>query len=100
MHHLLLCLSPVQCVRHPRAGLLTSGGVPAQFCQEIEPGNARAIECLEKHRDDPGFSPICKKDVDALLAARIKDFRLDPQLKRVCGLDIQVGTLWRCQGGG
>ncbi len=80
-----------------KASPLTVGVVPRQFCQEIEPGNARAIECLEKHRDDPGFSATCKKDIDALLAARIKDFRLDPQLKRVCGLDIQVCTLWRRQ---
>ena len=61
-----------------------------QFCKDIEPGHSRAIECLEKHREEPGFSPKCKGDVEDLLAARIKDFRLDPQLKRVCAVDIEV----------
>jgi len=28
--------------------------------------------------------------VEDLLAARIKDFRLDPQLKRMCNVDIDV----------
>ncbi len=65
-----------------------------QFCADIEPGHSRAIECLEKHREEPGFNAACKADVEDLLAARIKDFRLDPQLKRMCNVDIDVSLCY------
>jgi Cysteine rich repeat len=55
-----------------------------QFCPNIEPGNARAKECLEQHRDDPKFSEGCRKEVIAMMEFRAADYRLDAQLREVC----------------
>lgn len=63
-------------------------GPVLQFCPDVQPGNARAKECLEEHRDQPGFSPECKAEVEKMMADRAADFRLDAKLKRLCVDDI------------
>ena len=60
-----------------------------QFCGETAPGNARAKECLEQHRDDANFSTGCKEELETMIAARSADFRLDSQLKKQCTKDIE-----------
>ena len=60
-----------------------------QFCGDVAPGNARAKECLEQHRDETGFSAGCKEELELMMAARAADFRLDPKLKKQCKKDIQ-----------
>ena len=59
-----------------------------QFCPDVQPGNARAKECLEEHREEPDFSPECKTEVEKMMAERAADFRLDSKLKRLCQDDI------------
>lgn len=61
-----------------------------QFCADVPPGNARAKECLEDSREQPGFSPGCKEEVEKMMASRATDFRLDPKLRQLCADDIQV----------
>jgi Golgi apparatus protein 1 len=61
-----------------------------QFCSDVPPGNARAKECLEDNRQQPGFTPACKEQVEKMMAARAADFRLDPKLRQLCAEDIQV----------
>ena len=64
-----------------------------QFCAEVPPGNARAKECLEDSREQPGFSPQCKVEVEKMMESRASDFRLDPKLRQLCADDIQVNAL-------
>ncbi len=65
--------------------------VPAlQFCADVPPGNARAKECLEDNREQPGFSLGCKAEVEKMMENRASDFRLDPKLRQLCADDIQV----------
>lgn len=61
-----------------------------QFCADVPPGNARAKECLEDNRLQPGFTPACKAEVEKMMEARAADFRLDPKLRVLCDEDIQV----------
>ncbi len=63
-----------------------------QFCADVPPGNARAKECLEDSREQPGFSATCKTEVEKMMESRASDFRLDPKLRQLCADDIQVGT--------
>lgn len=57
-----------------------------QFCKDIEPGNARAKECLEENREK--LSSGCKDEVDDMIERRVHDFRLDPKLRDACEEDI------------
>ena len=68
--------------------LRRSGG--EQFCADVPPGNARAKECLEDNREQPGFSAGCKMEVEKMMESRAADFRLDPKLRVLCEEDIQV----------
>ena len=64
----------------------------------MPPGNARAKECLEDAREQPGFSATCKTEVEKMMESRASDFRLDPKLRQLCADDIQVDTIalfWR-----
>lgn len=60
-----------------------------QFCSDVQPGNARAKECLEDHMNDAGFSPPCKGELEKMMEARAADFRMDPKLRTLCAEDIQ-----------
>lgn len=60
-----------------------------QFCGDVPPGNARAKECLEQHRNEANFSTACKDELESMIIARSADFRLDPQLKTHCVKDIE-----------
>lgn len=60
-----------------------------QFCGDVAPGNARAKECLEQHREEANFSRGCKEELETMIQARSADFRLDSQLKRQCTKDIE-----------
>ena len=59
-----------------------------QFCPDVQPGNARAKECLEEHREDTGFSPQCKTEIEKMMSERAADFRLDAKLRQLCSDDI------------
>ena len=71
-----------------RSGLTGERG--AQFCAEVQPGNARAKECLEDSREKEGFSKPCREELEKMMAARAADFRLDPKLRQLCARDIQA----------
>ena len=62
----------------------------AQFCADVQPGNARAKECLEDNREQPGFSAGCRTEIEKMMEARAADFRLDPKLRQLCADDIQA----------
>ncbi len=56
----------------------------------MQPGNARAKECLEDSREKEGFSKPCREELEKMMAARAADFRLDPKLRQLCARDIQA----------
>lgn len=47
-------------------------------------------DCLESHREDPGFSAECKEEFEAMMEKRAADFRLDSTLREVCADDIEA----------
>ena len=65
-----------------------TAGVGVQFCPDVQPGNARAKECLEENREKPDFSPQCKVEIEKMMADRAADFRLDAKLRKMCSEDI------------
>ena len=60
------------------------------FCASVPPGHGAAQACLEAARHKPGFTPACRDALDALLARRAADFRLDPGLRAACAADADV----------
>uniref|UniRef100_A0A061QLM5 Golgi apparatus protein 1 n=1 Tax=Tetraselmis sp. GSL018 TaxID=582737 RepID=A0A061QLM5_9CHLO len=60
-----------------------------KFCSDVKPGNARAKDCLEEKRNEPGFSEDCKKEIENMMERRAVDFRLDPELRTLCRDDIE-----------
>eukprot|EP00898_Chlorokybus_atmophyticus_P007954 jgi/Chlat1/815/Chrsp104S01269 len=60
-----------------------------KFCADVPPGNARVKDCLEDHRDDADFSPECKTVFEEMMERRAADFRLDPELTKMCAKDIE-----------
>ncbi len=68
----------------------------------MQPGNARAKECLEDSREKEGFSKPCLEELEKMMAARAADFRLDPKLRQLCARDIQARArraLCSCRAG-
>ncbi|WIA10935.1 hypothetical protein OEZ85_011100 [Tetradesmus obliquus] len=69
------------------------------FCPHVPPGNARARDCLVAARNEEGFSSACRDELEAMIEARVRDFRIDARLRRVCkdqmqdciGMDIYEG---------
>jgi golgi apparatus protein 1 len=59
-----------------------------QFCADVPPGNARAKDCLEEHKDDEGFTAGCKDEIEKMMSERAADFRLDYKLREACADDI------------
>lgn len=45
-------------------------------------------DCLEDSMDKNGFSSDCKEELDAQLAKRVTDFRLDTELRSACDSDL------------
>lgn len=46
-------------------------------------------ECLEDHLDEPKFASDCKEELDAVIARRVADFRLNTVLRDACAGDLQ-----------
>ena len=46
-------------------------------------GNAAVKDCLEESREEEGFSPECKQELETMMERRAKDVRLDIALMAV-----------------
>jgi len=57
-----------------------------KFCKDVEPGNARAKDCLEEHRKE--LSGPCQEEIDAMIEKRVRDLRLDSRLRSTCENEI------------
>lgn len=60
-----------------------------QFCRDVPPGHMRAIDCLEMNRYEPDFTQGCRDVLEASIAERSADFRLDSSLRAACKKDIK-----------
>mmetsp|Transcript_18814 Transcript_18814/g.52452 ORF Transcript_18814/g.52452 Transcript_18814/m.52452 type:complete len:892 (-) Transcript_18814:83-2758(-) len=60
-----------------------------RFCPDVKPGANRAKECLEDSREETGFSEDCRSELEAMMARRAVDFRLDAKLRELCSQDIE-----------
>eukprot|EP01025_Chloroclados_australasicus_P047088 TRINITY_DN5227_c0_g2_i3.p1 TRINITY_DN5227_c0_g2~~TRINITY_DN5227_c0_g2_i3.p1 ORF type:complete len:747 (-),score=90.56 TRINITY_DN5227_c0_g2_i3:695-2935(-) len=61
-----------------------------KFCKDIPAGEGRALQCLMENHMKKGFSQECNQEIVKLLFKRIKNIKLDPQLTKVCGKDINI----------
>lgn len=61
-----------------------------KFCPDVEPGRSEAIDCLIEHKEDDGFSKECRAEIDGMIERRVRDFRVDSRLRRVCQTDIKT----------
>ncbi|GAX78146.1 hypothetical protein CEUSTIGMA_g5588.t1 [Chlamydomonas eustigma] len=59
-----------------------------KFCGQSLPGNSQVKDCLEKNRNQKGFSSECKEEIDQLIERRVRDFKLDFRLRNSCEKDI------------
>ncbi|KAF8068300.1 hypothetical protein HT031_001987 [Scenedesmus sp. PABB004] len=59
-----------------------------RFCADVQPGNAAARDCLVEHRNDRAFTPACRDELEGMIEARVRDFRIDSRLRRVCEAPI------------
>lgn len=57
-----------------------------QFCKDVQPGLARAKDCLEDNRDE--LSSACKEEIETMIERRVRDFRLDSRLRQACENEI------------
>eukprot|EP00878_Enallax_costatus_P020866 GHUV01022075.1.p1 GENE.GHUV01022075.1~~GHUV01022075.1.p1 ORF type:complete len:715 (+),score=210.45 GHUV01022075.1:1362-3506(+) len=64
-------------------------GDKKRFCQDVQPGHAAARDCLVAYRNDPTFTPACRDELDAMIEARVRDFRIDSRLRKVCEIPIR-----------
>eukprot|EP00879_Flechtneria_rotunda_P002629 GHRR01002831.1.p1 GENE.GHRR01002831.1~~GHRR01002831.1.p1 ORF type:complete len:772 (+),score=213.92 GHRR01002831.1:193-2316(+) len=59
-------------------------GDKKRFCSDVEPGHAAARDCLVENRNEKGFTQACRDELEAMLEARVRDFRIDSRLRKVC----------------
>lgn len=57
-----------------------------QFCKDVQPGSARAKDCLEENREE--LSEGCREEIDTMIERRVRDFRLDSRLRQACENEI------------
>lgn len=58
------------------------------FCKDVPHGEARAIRCLQEHKDDPDFGKECRSQVQEYEAQASSDYRLNYRLAKACKADI------------
>lgn len=59
-----------------------------KFCEDVDPGHMAAQECLEDNMEESGFSAECAEELEATIAKRVQDFRLDSALRGACAGDL------------
>ena len=48
------------------------------------------LKCsLEDHREEEGFTPACRDEMEASIARRAADFRLDAPLRAACAGEVE-----------
>ncbi len=65
----------------------------AAHCQGVRPGKARVFTCLLSHIESADYSTGCRDQLAAQQARRVKDWRLDYDLRQACKDDVPKVTL-------
>lgn len=60
-----------------------------RFCAGLQPGKGDVVRCLQDHRLENGFGPVCKRLVEEDLAEAAADVRLQSSVQNGCGEDLQ-----------
>lgn len=60
----------------------------AAHCQGVRPGKARVFTCLLSHIEAADYSTGCRDQLAAQQARRVKDWRLDYDLRQACKEDV------------
>jgi len=63
--------------------LRTATQMPCGSRQMSCAGNAAVKDCLEESREQEGFTPECKQELETMMERRAKDVRLDIALMAV-----------------
>jgi len=61
-----------------------------EFCEAIQPGDARMKTCLYRHKTADGFSPECAESITTAVEGTEQDIRLDWRLVQYCRRDAQA----------
>ncbi len=60
----------------------------AAHCQGVRPGKARVFTCLLAHVEAGDYSAGCKEQLAAQQSKRVRDWRLDYDLRQACKEDV------------
>lgn len=60
----------------------------AAHCQGVRPGKARVFTCLLSHVEAGDYSAGCKEQLAAQQSKRVRDWRLDYDLRQACKEDV------------
>lgn len=58
------------------------------FCKDVPSGNARIIQCLVDHDEEPQFSSECREEVKRFEIRSGQDYRLHFRLNKACTAEI------------
>lgn len=60
----------------------------AAHCKGVRPGKSRVYNCLLTNSDSVDFSVACKEQLIAQQAKRVRDYRMDYDLRKGCKNDV------------
>lgn len=60
-----------------------------RFCAGLQPGKGDVVRCLQDHRMENGFGPVCKRLVEEDIAEAAADVRLQSSVQNGCGEDLR-----------
>ncbi len=81
---------------HPRLGRAAAARVQAEravHCEGVRPGKARVFNCLLAAAGYADFSGACREQLARGQARRVKDWRLDYDLRMACKEDVPKARL-------
>ena len=62
-------------------------------CEGVRPGKARVFTCLLAHIESADYSAACREQLGAQQERRVRDWRLDYDLRTACRNDVPKVTL-------
>jgi hypothetical protein len=60
----------------------------AAHCDGVRPGKARVFTCLLAHMESTDYTAACKEQLSKQQERRIRDWRLDYDLRQACKEDV------------
>ena len=63
-------------------------------CEGVRPGKARVFTCLLAHIESADYSAACREQLGAQQERRVRDWRLDYDLRTACRNDVPKVTFF------